>query len=85
MKARQTLINLATTLAVEIEEHDDLVVEMLAPIGKVFNANGLHCYCSPNMFGQTRWLAAQYQDCLNALRMGLSDCAEPNCDVCNGW
>jgi len=77
----RVLAEFGATLDTTSEEFD---LNIDAPRGKVFASNGCHCVCVPwNNSGGQSWKSNAYQDAAHQIRMGLYDCSDAECDVCN--
>ena len=70
---------LASSMGVEVNELSK-GFELVAPQGKVFAANGCHCYVDAG----ADWTptVAVVRQLKKVLAMGLEDCEDPDCDWC---
>lgn len=79
----KVLARYGATLDVENEQDgNDLVID--SPKGKIFNATLCHVIVEPfaNHGGQS-WKSKAYQEAASRVELGVSDCFEPDCDICN--
>ena len=76
----KVLAKYGATLDTESEECN---LNVDAPKGKVFKANGCHTIVEPfaNNGGQS-WKSEAYSEAAQRVSMGLEDCPDPDCDVC---
>lgn len=64
-------------------DNEDFDLNIDAPKGKVFAANGCHCIIEPwNNSGGQSWKSKAYSYAASRVEMGLRDCRTPDCDVC---
>ena len=80
MATKQQVKKLADKLGVEIDISSGLqhLVYLDAHKGKLMFASVCHCYTSCGDYMSEIW-----EDSPDALKMGLEDCTEENCEHCN--
>lgn len=64
-----------------MEDNGDLQID--SPKGKVFRSNGCHTIVEPfSNSGHDSWKPQAYAEVIERLKMGLENCEEPDCDIC---
>jgi|GEM_PF-5658730 len=62
---------------------DNRCLNVDAPKGKTFNANGCHCLVEQFSNEGQSWKPEAYYNVIERLSYGLSDCTDPDCDICH--
>lgn len=82
MKTKKEVFTLAASLNCTVEVNDDgrgLSVDIDAPTGRVFRADGCHMLCG---FIYRGWYAVLWDEMYGRLAEGLEDCTDPACEMC---
>ena len=83
MKLLDKLTLAAAKYGAEVSR-DDRALMVDAPVGKVWKGSGVHCLVESceNRGGQT-WYAEAVKELIERMALGLEDCTEPNCEICD--
>jgi hypothetical protein len=85
MKVIETLKEEAAKYGAEFSR-DDRALMIDAPAGKIWKCSDTHCLVASceNRGGQT-WYIEAVRDLTERMAHGLEDCAEQDCDICEGY
>lgn len=77
---------LAKKLGAEVENNsngEQYVYDILAPKGKIWSCNLIHCLVGNCFKGDPKWYEEVWKDLYERMSYGLEECDDPDCEWCH--
>jgi len=84
MATRREFLKVVESHGATVDEESEMAFIVDAPRGKVWVSTGNHGLTHQfKNFGGQSWKPEAYDDAIQDMKMGLMDCDEQDCEVCN--